>query len=86
MIIKKGWFSELEILQMRQKVNRKSRSQDPNTVIGTPKTEKRGPSNRNKPQSNENRNNTHPNLTEQALTQEKEMITENIKKIVWQED
>ena len=33
MIIKEGWFSDLEILEIHQQINRESSQQDPNTII-----------------------------------------------------
>ena len=63
MIIKKGWFSDLEILEIHQKINKESR-QDPNTVINTPNTEKQEQSNWNEPQSNNNQNITHTQTTQ----------------------
>ena len=50
MIIKKGWFSNLEILIMHQQINMEARQQDPNTIIDTSNTEKQEHSNRNEPQ------------------------------------
>ena len=38
-IIKKGWFSDFEILEIHQQINRESRQQEPNTIIDTPKQE-----------------------------------------------
>ena len=76
-IIKSGWFSELEIQEMRQKINRESR-QDTNTITDTSNTEKQAHSNRNEPQTN-NRNATHTNQQEQTLTQEEKMNLENLK-------
>ena len=71
-IMKKDWFSELELLEIHQ-INRESRQQDPYTIVDTPNTEKQKHSDRKEPQSNNN-NITHPNYTEQRLTQEGEKI------------
>ena len=60
-IIKKGWFSDLEIFEIHQKINRESKQQDSNTITDTPNTEKQEHSNRNEPRSNNNQNTTHPN-------------------------
>ena len=38
-IRKKGWFSDLEILEIHQKINRESNQQYPNTIIDTPNSE-----------------------------------------------
>ena len=46
-IIKKGWFSDLEIFEIHQKINQESKQQDTNTRIDTPKTEKQEHSNQN---------------------------------------
>ena len=48
-------------------MNKKSKRPDPNTIIDTPHSEQ---SNRNELQSNNNRNDTRPNHTEQIQTQE----------------
>ena len=69
MIIKWDWISDLEIFEIHQEINWKSSQQYQNTEIDTLKSEKQDPSNRTEPQSNYNRNNTHPNHTEQSLTQ-----------------
>ena len=63
-------------------MNSESRQENPNTIIDTTNTEKQGQSNRNEPQSNNNRNSTHPNLTEQTLTQEEKMNIEILKRIL----
>ena len=54
MIIKKDWFSDLEISEIHQQINRESRQQDHNTIIETLNTEKQEHSNRSKTQSNSN--------------------------------
>ena len=51
-------------------MNRESKQQDPNIILDIPNTVKQVHSNRNEPQSNNNWNITHPNHTEQRLTQE----------------
>ena len=50
--------------------------------IDSLKTEKEKHSNQNERQSNNNRNTTHPCHSEQTLTQEEEMIIENLKRIM----
>ena len=77
MIIKKGWFSDLEISEVHQKMNRESRQQDPNTIIDTPNNNTLNEMN----QSNKNRNTTHPIHTEITLTQE-EINMKNLKRII----
>ena len=46
-IIKKIWFSDLEILEIHQKVNRESRQRNTNTILGPPNTKKQEQLNRN---------------------------------------
>ena len=65
---------------MHQKINREPRQQDTNKITDTPNPEKQVNSNRNEPQSNNKRNITHTNHTEQTLTQE-EMNLENLERI-----
>ena len=79
MIIKKGWFSQLEILEIHQQIKRESSQQDPNEIIHTPNTEKQ--SNRTEPQSNNNRNTRHLN-TEKDEHKKKKMNVEDIKRIM----
>ena len=59
-----------------------SRQEEPNTINDTPNTEKQEQTNENELSSNNDWNNTHPNHTEQTLTQEEEMIIENSKRIM----
>ena len=71
-IIKKGGFSDLEILEIHKKTNNEH---DSNTISDTPSIDKQKQSNRNEPLISENRNATQPsniksNNTEQTLTQE----------------
>ena len=44
--IKKGWLSDLEILEINKQINRGSSQEDPNTIIDTLHTEKQKPSKR----------------------------------------
>ena len=76
---KKGWFSDLEILEIHQKINNE---QDTNTISDTPIIDKQEQSNRNKLPISENRNTTHPNSTEQTLTQKQKINLKNVKKIM----
>ena len=55
-MIKKGWFSDFEILEIHQQINRESSPQDFNRIIKTLNTEKQKPSNRPETQSNCDRN------------------------------
>ena len=75
----KGWFSDLEILKIHQKV---SNEQDSNTISDTPSINKQKQSNRNEPPSLEYRNATQRNNTEQTLTQEQKVNLENLKRIM----
>ena len=58
-IIKKGWLSDLEILETHQKINNR---EDSNTISDTPSINKKK-SNQNEPPTSENRNPTHPKNT-----------------------
>ena len=82
-IIKKGWFSDLEIPEIHQKINNE---QDNNTVPGTSRINKQKQPNRNEPPTSENGNatqpnNAQPNNPEQTLTQEHKVNQENLKRI-----
>ena len=52
-IIKKGWFSDLEILEIHQNTYSE---QDSNTISDTPSIDKQKQSNRNEPPTSESRN------------------------------
>ena len=83
-IIQKGWFSDLEILEIHQKINYE---QDTNTFTDTPRIDKQKQSNRNEQPTSENRNTTQPNATQpndtkQTLTQEQKINLENLKRIM----
>ena len=70
-IIKKGWFSDLELL----KINPKTAKQNYNTVPGTSRDVKQTQSNEKEPQTSANENTTVPNDTlpnnqEETLSQE----------------
>ena len=83
-IIKKGWFSDLEILKIHQKINNE---QDSNTVPDTSNINKQKQSNRNEAPTLENGNSTQPNNSqpnnpEQTLTQEQKVNLENLKRIM----
>ena len=72
-IIKKGWFSDLEIQEIRQKTNKE---QDTNTVSDTLGFDKQELSNRNEPTTWKNRNTKPCNNTEQTLTQKQKINLE----------
>ena len=79
-IIKKGWFSDLEILEIHQKINNE---QDSNTISDIPSIDKQKQSNWNETLTSENRNatqpiNTQPNR-EQTLAQEQKVNLEKLK-------
>ena len=83
-IIKKGWFSDLEILDIHQKTNHEQVS---NTISDTPSINKQEQSNQNKPPTSENRNtiqlnDIQPNNTKQTLAQEQKINLENLKRIM----
>ena len=84
-IMKKGWFSELEIIEIHQKINDQERSN--NTLPGTSNINKQKQPIQNEPPTSENGNPTQPNTTqqnnpEQALTQEQKLILRNLKRIL----
>ena len=78
-IIKKGWFSDLEILEIHQQMNRKSCQQDTNTIIETLNIEKQEPSNQIKTPSNRNRNTTPSINSKLVQTQEEKNECSNYK-------
>ena len=57
-IKKKSWFSDLEILEIHQKINNE---QDSNTISDTPSIDKQEQSKRNEPPTSENRNTSQLN-------------------------
>ena len=57
-IMKEGWFSDLEIVEIHQKINSE---QDNKTVPDTSTINKQKQPNRYEPQTSENGNTTHPN-------------------------
>ena len=70
-IIKKCWLSDLEIIEIHQKINNQ---QGNNTVPESSNINKQKQPNRNEPSSSENRNSTQPNNAqpnnpEQTLSQ-----------------
>ena len=81
MILKKSWFSNLEILERSQQVNWEKDQVDSTTRTDGLNTENQEPLNRTKTQNNENWNITHPNITKQILIQEDQINLEFIKKL-----
>ena len=77
-MIKKSWFSDLEIQEIHQKTNNE---QDRKIILNTPSTDKQEESNRNESPISENRNNTTPNNIEQTPTHEQKINLENFKRI-----
>ena len=67
-IIEKGLFSDLEILEIHQKINDKRVC---NTISDTPSIDKREPSNRNEQPPSKNRNASKPNSTKQTQSNTK---------------
>ena len=79
--MKKGWFSELERIQIHQKINDQERR---NTLPDTPNINKQKQRTQNEPIS-ENGNPTQLNTTRQnnlVLTQEQKLILKNLKRIL----
>ena len=66
-ILKKGWFSDLEILEIYQQINREIYQQEHTTLTETLNTEKQEPSNWSEMQNNGNWNTTNLDTTEQTL-------------------
>ena len=81
--MKKGWFSDLELLEIHQKTLKQSY----NTVPDTPSGVKQKQSNEKEPQTSANENTTLPNDTlpnnqEETLSQEQKVNLENVKRIM----
>ena len=82
-ITKKGWFSDLELLEIYQKTLK----QNYNTVPDTPSGVKQKQSEEKQPQISANENTTLPNDTlsnnqEETLSQEQKVNLENVKRIM----
>ena len=75
-IIRKCWFSDLEILEIHQKINNEQNS---NLVPNTSRINKQKQPNRNELPISENENATQPNNLEQTLTQEQKINLEILK-------
>ena len=65
-IMKKGWFSDLELLE----IHPKTLTQNYNTVPDTPNGVKQKQSNKKEPQTSANENTTLPNNQEETQSQE----------------
>ena len=84
-IIKKGWFSDLEIIEIHQKIN--DQQSGTNTLPSTLNNDKQiKPIRKERPTSkNENSiqpNTWQPNKPEQTLSQEQKLYLENLKRIM----
>ena len=82
-IIKKGWFSVLEILEIHQKAPKQNYDTVPDTSSGV----KQKQPNRNYLQNLENRKATQPNNTQRSnynetLSQEQKLNLKNVKRIM----
>ena len=80
-IMKKGWFSELEIIEIHQNINDQERR---NTLPDTPNINKQKQPIQNEPTS-ENGNHAQQNTTQQnklVLTQEQKLILKKLKRIL----
>ena len=69
-IIRRGWLSDLKILEIHQKTNNE---QDSKIISNASSTDKQEQSNRNESLIFENRNTTTPNNTEQTSTQKQKI-------------
>ena len=79
-IIKKGWFSDLEIIEIHQKINDQQCSN--NTLPGTSNINKQKQLIRKELPTSENGNSTQPNNPEQTLSQGQKLNLENLKRIM----
>ena len=82
-IIKKGWFSDFEVLEIHKKINK----QDNNTVPDTSRVVKQKQPNRNELPTSENGNATQPNNAQpsnpkETLSQEQKTNLETLKRIM----
>ena len=82
-IIKKVWFSDLELLEIHQKTLKKSHNIVPDTSTDVKQTQ----SNEKEPQTSVNENATLPNATlqnnqEETLSQEQKVNLEHVKRIM----
>ena len=82
-IIKKGWFSDLELLEIHQKTNKQNCNTVPDTSCGI----KQKQSNEKEPQTSANENtpapkDTLPSGQEETLSQEQNINRDNINRII----
>ena len=85
-MIKKGWFSDLEIIEIHQKINDQQSSINTLPATSNINKKKKQPI-RKDPPTSENRNPTQPNTaqpknTEQTLSQEQKINLGNFKRII----
>ena len=85
MIMKMGWFSELEIIETHQKIDDQERSN--NILPSTSNINKQKQPIQNEPPTSENGNPTQPNTAqqnnpEQTLRQEQKLILRNLDRIL----
>ena len=78
-IINNGWFSDLEILEIHQKINNE---QDSYTISDTQSINNQKQPNQNELPTSENRNATQPNKAQQTLTQKQNVNPENLQRIM----
>ena len=78
-IMKKGWFSELEIIEIHQKINDQERR---NTLPDTPNINKQNQPIQNEPTS-ENGNPTQQNPTQQNTSQQNNLILTQEQKLIF---
>ena len=86
--IKKGWFSDLEILEIHQKINDQQSSD--NTLPGTSNINKQKEPIRKEPPTSENKNSTQPNTAQPKKQtnrktnchKKKNLDQENLKRIM----
>ena len=86
-IIKEGWFSDLEILEILEIYQKIHNEQDSNTLPDISSINKQKQPHRNEPPTSENGNttqlnNAQPKNPEQTLTQEQKVNLENLKRIM----
>ena len=84
-VLKKGWFSDLEIIEIHQEINDQRSSKD--TLPGTSNINKQKQPMRKEQTTSENENSTQPNTAqpnkpEQTLSKEQKLNLENLKRIM----
>ena len=81
-IIKRGWFSNLKILEILQEIYRETCHYTTSIVNEPLNTEMPETSHQKQRLSNNNQDTTHPNTEEKILTQEGKINVEIMKRIV----